>query len=121
MTFTDMHGHHRSAAQMRTSDQSGEPRTVGMNVSLPVELASAVRSMVQDGLYASASEVIREALRRFLASPIPERGDAIAKRQHDSLDVLMERIAAMPAVPESDRDVSGSSNHDSLLYGPDAS
>jgi antitoxin ParD1/3/4 len=40
---------------------------MSMNVSLPPELANRVRQHVESGLYSSASEVIREALRLFEA------------------------------------------------------
>jgi antitoxin ParD1/3/4 len=40
---------------------------VSLNVSLPVELENRVRQHVESGLYSSASEVIREALRLFEA------------------------------------------------------
>jgi antitoxin ParD1/3/4 len=38
-----------------------------MNISLPPELENRVRQHVESGLYSSASEVIREALRLFEA------------------------------------------------------
>lgn len=38
---------------------------MSMNVSLPPELEARVRQRVESGLYGSASEVIREALRLF--------------------------------------------------------
>jgi antitoxin ParD1/3/4 len=38
---------------------------VALNVSLPKELEARVREHVASGLYGSASEVIREALRLF--------------------------------------------------------
>lgn len=38
-----------------------------MNVSLPSEMEARVRELVASGLYGSASEVIREALRLFEA------------------------------------------------------
>ena len=38
---------------------------MSMNVSLPPELESRVRAHVSSGLFGSASEVIREALRLF--------------------------------------------------------
>jgi antitoxin ParD1/3/4 len=49
--------------------QSLPLKDVGMtlNVSLPAELESRVRAHVASGLYGSASEVIREALRLFEA------------------------------------------------------
>lgn len=40
---------------------------MSLNVSLPAELEQRVRERVASGLYGSASEVIREALRLFEA------------------------------------------------------
>ena len=40
---------------------------MSMNVSLPPELEARVRKRVESGMYGSASEVIREALRLFEA------------------------------------------------------
>jgi antitoxin ParD1/3/4 len=40
---------------------------MSLNVSLPPELEKRVRLRVESGLYSSASEVIREALRMFEA------------------------------------------------------
>lgn len=40
---------------------------MSLNVSLPPELENRVRHHVESGLYGSASEVIREALRLFEA------------------------------------------------------
>mgnify|MGYP003518075954 FL=1 len=40
---------------------------MSMNVSLPPEMEKRVRQHVESGLYSSASEVIREALRLFEA------------------------------------------------------
>lgn len=40
---------------------------MSMNVSLPPELEARVRRRVESGMYGSASEVIREALRLFEA------------------------------------------------------
>ncbi len=40
---------------------------MSLNVSLPPELENRVREHVESGLYSSASEVIREALRLFEA------------------------------------------------------
>lgn len=37
-----------------------------LSISLPPELAAAVHERVRSGLYGSASELLREALRRFL-------------------------------------------------------
>ena len=38
---------------------------MSLNVSLPIELENRVRQHVASGLYGSASEVVREALRVF--------------------------------------------------------
>jgi len=38
---------------------------MSLNISLPIELETRVREHVASGLYGSASEVIREALRLF--------------------------------------------------------
>lgn len=40
---------------------------MSLNISLPLELETRVREHVASGLYGSASEVIREALRLFEA------------------------------------------------------
>ena len=40
---------------------------MSLNISLPIELEARVREHVASGLYGSASEVIREALRLFEA------------------------------------------------------
>lgn len=39
-----------------------------IHVSLPKELENSVHAQVDSGMYSSASEVVREALRRFFAS-----------------------------------------------------
>lgn len=44
-----------------------ESLVMSLNVSLPVELENRVRERVASGMYGSASEVIREALRLFEA------------------------------------------------------
>ncbi len=50
---------------------------MSLNVSLPPELESRVRAHVASGMFGSASEVIREALRLFeayhLSSTLPAR------------------------------------------------
>jgi antitoxin ParD1/3/4 len=46
--------------------KKSEKRTTALSISLPDELARAVSRRVESGLYASASEVIREALRLLL-------------------------------------------------------
>ena len=44
-----------------------EAITMSLNISLPAELENRVRDHVASGMYGSASEVIREALRLFEA------------------------------------------------------
>lgn len=44
-----------------------EDCTMSLNISLPAELENRVRDHVASGMYGSASEVIREALRLFEA------------------------------------------------------
>ncbi len=40
---------------------------MSMNISLPHELKARIRQRVESGMYGSASEVVREALRLFEA------------------------------------------------------
>ncbi len=49
-----------------------------LNVSLPLELETRVREHVASGLYGSASEVIREALRLFEAYQTVQTSSLIA-------------------------------------------
>jgi antitoxin ParD1/3/4 len=46
---------------------------MALNVSLPPELEARVRKRVESGMYGSASEVIREALRVFEAHETLQR------------------------------------------------
>ena len=57
---------------------------MSLNVSLPTELEKRVRQHVASGLYGSASEVIREALRVF---------EAYQSVQAKTLDALKADIA----------------------------
>ena len=57
---------------------------MSLNVSLPVELENRVREHVASGLYGSASEVIRDALRVF---------EAYQSMQASTLSALKESIA----------------------------
>ena len=58
-----------------------------MNVSLSPQLANFIRSKVDAGTYASASEVIREALRWFAA-----HGSAVYASTPTLLDVQEQQI-----------------------------
>jgi antitoxin ParD1/3/4 len=57
---------------------------MSMNVSLPIELEARVRQRVESGMYGSASEVIREALRLF---------EAYEQVKTSKLDSLRQDIA----------------------------
>ena len=57
---------------------------MSLNVSLPPELEKRVREHVASGLYGSASEVIREALRLF---------EAYQTVQNDTLSALKIDVA----------------------------
>lgn len=58
---------------------------MSINVSLPPELEARVRQRVESGLYGSASEVIREALRLF---------ESYEQVKTAKLDSLRQDIAA---------------------------
>jgi putative addiction module CopG family antidote len=61
--------------------KKSEKRTTALSISLPDELARAVSRRVESGLYASASEVIREALRLLLETDRLETGRLETGRQ----------------------------------------
>lgn len=75
---------------------------MSLNVSLPIELENRVREHVASGLYGSASEVIREALRLF---------EAYQQVQIGSLQFLKSDIAKGMADVRSGR-VSGANMED---------
>jgi antitoxin ParD1/3/4 len=58
---------------------------MSLNVSLPPELENRVRQHVESGLYSSASEVIREALRLFEAYQGVQAANLAALRTDISL------------------------------------
>jgi antitoxin ParD1/3/4 len=51
---------------------------MALNVSLPMELEARVRQHVASGMYGSASEVIREALRLFEAYHSVQQSSLVA-------------------------------------------
>jgi antitoxin ParD1/3/4 len=71
---------------------------LSLNVSLPVELENRVRNHVASGMYGSASEVIREALRLF-ESYQAVQGVSLASLKTDIAgglaDVKAGRVAAV--------------------------
>jgi antitoxin ParD1/3/4 len=72
-----------------------------MDVSLTKELERYLREQVDSGLYADASEVIREALRRKIAAD---------RHEHARVDALRA------AIDEADADLAAGRFRD---YGPD--
>lgn len=67
---------------------------MSMNVSLPPELEARVRQRVESGMYGSASEVIREALRLF---------EAYEQVKISKLDSLRQDIAKGLSDVKNDR------------------
>ena len=74
---------------------------MSLNVSLPVELENRVREHVASGMYGSASEVIREALRLFEAYQATQTIQLQALRADIQLglaDVKAKRVGALDVV-----------------------
>ena len=63
-----------------------------LSVTLPLEMARVIRSKVESGLYASNSEVVREAMRNWLEAEA---------RRGERLDVIRAKIAAADADPRA--------------------
>jgi antitoxin ParD1/3/4 len=73
-------------------------QVMSLNVSLPVELENRVREHVASGMYGSASEVIREALRLFEAYQAIQNSQLQALRadiQQGLADVKEKRVGAL--------------------------
>ena len=71
---------------------------MSLNVSLPAELENRVREHVASGMYGSASEVIREALRLFEAYQATQNSQLQALRADIQLglaDVKAKRVGAL--------------------------
>jgi len=71
---------------------------MSLNVSLPVELEKRVREHVASGMYGSASEVIREALRLFETYQATQTSQLHALRDDIQLglaDVKAKRVGAL--------------------------
>ncbi len=71
---------------------------MSLNVSLPVELENRVRERVASGLYGSASEVIREALRLFEAYQTVKTSSLVALKAdiaQGMADVHAGRVGAV--------------------------
>ncbi len=71
---------------------------MSLNVSLPAELENRVREHVASGLYGSASEVIREALRLFEAYQSVQAANLASLRadiEQGLADVQAGRVGAI--------------------------
>ena len=71
---------------------------MSLNVSLPVELENRVREHVASGMYGSASEVIREALRLFEAYQATQTSQLQALQSDIQLglaDVKAKRVGVL--------------------------
>lgn len=69
-----------------------------LNISLPLELETRVREHVASGLYGSASEVIREALRLFEAYQAVQTSSLMALKADIAkgmADVQVGRVVEM--------------------------
>lgn len=60
---------------------------MSLNISLPLELENRVRAHVASGLYGSASEVIREALRLFETYQQLQKLDLVSLRKNIALGI----------------------------------
>ena len=63
-----------------------------LSVTLPLEMARVIRSKVESGLYASNSEVVREAMRSWMEAET---------RRGERLDVIRAKIAEADADPRA--------------------
>lgn len=68
------------------------PATQQLSITLPNEMADAVRSKVATGEYATESEVIRDGLRALLA-----RDRAVETWLHDQVGPAYDALKADPA------------------------
>jgi Arc/MetJ-type ribon-helix-helix transcriptional regulator len=88
-----------------------------MNVSLTPELEKYVRLKVASGLYNNASEVIREALRAFLAR---DRAPAVVpSREPPAKDEVLARLAALEK-PLRERGLKSMAIFGSVIRGTSA-
>ena len=93
-----------------------------MTIRLPEELEHYIREQVADGQFASADDVLSEAVRLLRdqreSRPAPEAPNAIADRatrQRECLSKLCQKMDSMPSAEVAD----GLTNrdHDRILYG----
>jgi antitoxin ParD1/3/4 len=70
------------------------PAVERMTVTMPQEMASALRAVIDEGEYASASEIVREAIRDWTRSRDEERRDLAAIRS-----AIREGLESGPGIP----------------------
>ena len=90
---------------------------MSLNISLPAELENRVRDHVASGMYGSASEVIREALRLFEAYQTVQVASFASLKTdiaQGMADVLAGRVSAMDmtAIKAQGRSVAYSGERD---------
>jgi antitoxin ParD1/3/4 len=79
---------------------------MSLNISLPIELETRVREHVASGLYGSASEVIREALRLFEAYQSVQTSSLVALKSDIAkgmADVQAGRVSGMDMASIKDK------------------
>ena len=75
-----------------------------MNVSLPLAMQDQVRAKVSSGEYASASEVVREALSMFLARDASR--DERLQALRDDISIGIKQLESGSASPFDDASVA---------------
>jgi len=70
-----------------------------VNVSLTPELEKRIAEKVKSGLYQTASEVVREAMRRFFASDSKGEVGFVARSNDDLEHRLLDGLDSGPSTP----------------------
>ncbi|MDO8960401.1 MAG: type II toxin-antitoxin system ParD family antitoxin [Rhodocyclaceae bacterium] len=83
---------------------------MSLNVSLPAELEHRVREHVASGLYGSASEVIREALRLFEAYQTVQASSLAALRADIAQGMADVRAGRVDVIDMSEIKAQGRAN-----------
>jgi antitoxin ParD1/3/4 len=80
---------------------------MSLNISLPAELENRVRQHVASGMYGSASEVIREALRLFEAYQAVQAASLQALRADIGQGIAEARAGRVSSVAMNDIKAKG--------------
>jgi len=94
--------------------QPNKRRTSTLSISLPPELAGAIAERVQSGLYTSASELIREALRLLLKVEAAQRAQ-LERLAGDAADAGLSAAALRFATTMHLFDLGTALRHEKLL------